>query len=181
MKVLKTTASSRFDRSQFPQWLDSLSDDQLDEYFAEHPTSKYNPANSQGNNQSNDPPADEQTEHSLPLYKRLTFNGWSKSAPTAEIREKSTKFKETVQDLDLDRLDLLDKIADIKDQIAEDKESKAETDSVRRKKRLTKRIFNNREKVSKYRAKLTKFKDRTSTLKKRAKALDKELKGRGDS
>lgn len=182
MKTIQTTVARSFDTSNFPDWLSSMSDEMLKEYFKEHPTSKYNPfAQSDGDSEeegNDDEEREEQTEHSLPLLKRLTFKGWSQSAPTKELKDKTQNFKELVEDLDLDRLDYLDTISDIKEQIAEDKDSKAETNSPRRKKRLSTRIFKSRERIKKLRSKLMKIKSRTAVAKKRIKMMEKSLKSR---
>ena len=174
------TTASKYNRSQFPDWLNTLSDAHLDKYFADHPTSKYNPfTDGQGDEEEETPSEQEWTEHKLPLARRLTFTGWSKSAPTKEVKEKRNKYVESQEDLDLDRLDIMDIIKDLRDEQSDDKESRSDTTSPRRKKRLTVRIERRANKIAKLKARVSKLSEKSSKLKKRVRLLDKELKKRG--
>lgn len=178
-RVLKTVAS-KYNRSSFPDWLNTLSDEHLDKYFADHPTSKYNPfTDGQGDEGGDSEQEDDWTEHKLPLARRLTFTGWSKSAPTKEVKERRNKYVETQEDYDLDRLDIMDILKDLRDEQADDKESRSEATSPRRKKRLTVKIDRRAKKIGKLKARITKLSEKSAKLKKRIRLLDKELKKRG--
>lgn len=70
------SGNSRYDKSKYPDWLKSLSDDELDKYFEDHPNSKY--AKNSRAGKTDDPTADDPNEtHSKPLIQRLTFKGWA--------------------------------------------------------------------------------------------------------
>lgn len=189
MKVLRTkTVASKYNRSSLPDWLNTLTDANLDKYFAEHPTSQYNPSTNGGGSgggsggADTDPPEDDEdddwTEHKLPLARRLTFTGWSKSAPTKEVKGRRDKYAEAQEDIDLDRVDVADVIKDLREEQAEDKESRSDTSSPRRKKRLTSKIDKRANKISKLRGHLSKLKQKSAKLKKRVRMLDKEIKKR---
>lgn len=200
-KVIKATA--KYNRSQLPDWLNALNDTQLDKYFMEHPTSKYNPFTNGvdddededddtggdtgggdtggGDNGGDDPPDpndDDWTEHKLPLARRLTFNGWSKSAPTKDVKAKREKYAEALEDLSLDRLDIQDVLEDLVEEQRDDKEARADITSPRRKKRYDKRIDRRANKISKLRQRKSKLGEKTTNLKKKVRRLDKELKSR---
>ena len=191
-RVIVTTAT--YNRSQLPDWLNALNDAQLDKYFMEHPTSRYNPFtngvddddtgggdNGGGDTGGDDPPDpndDDWTEHKLPLARRLTFNGWSKSAPTKEVKAKREKYAEALEDLSLDRLDIQDVLEDLVDEQRDDKEARADITSPRRKKRYDKRIDRRANKISKLRQRKSKLGEKTTNLKKKVRRLDKELKSR---
>ena len=184
MKRSLKTVASKYNRSTFPDWLNTLSDEHLDKYFADHPTSKYNPfTDGQGDDEDNDSGSsardDDWTEHKRPLALRLTFTGWSKSAPTKEVRDSRNKYIESQEDLDLDRLDIMDIIKDLQDEQKDDKESRSDTSSPRRKKRLTVKIDRRAKKISKLKARISKLSEKSAKLKKRIRLLDKELKKRG--
>lgn len=197
-RVIITTA--KYNRSQLPDWLNALNDAQLDKYFMEHPTSKYNPFTNGVDDDEDekprkkkkgddgiedtsgedppDPNDDDWTEHKLPLARRLTFNGWSKSAPTKDVKAKREKYAEALEDLSLDRLDIQDVLDDLVDEQRDDKEARADITSPRRKKRYDKRIDRRANKISKLRQRKSKLGEKTTNLKKKVRRLDKELKSR---
>lgn len=195
-KVIRIkTVASKYNRASLPDWLNTLTDANLDKYFAEHPTSQYNPFTNGGGSggsspagggsggASNDPPPDNDedddwTEHKLPLARRLTFNGWSKSAPTKEVKARRDKYAESQEDIDLDRVDILDVIKDLREDQAEDKQNRSDTNSPRRKRRLTSKIEKRADKLTKLKGHVSKLKDKSNKLKKRIRLLDKEIKKR---
>lgn len=171
---------AKYDTSKFPDWLKSLSDSQLDDYFNEHPNSKYLGKNKRGGGESTDNPAndDPDEQHKLPLIKRLTFGGWAKSAPKKEVRQKKEDYSEMMDDISLDNADIQDVISDLKEQNDDDRETRKETNSPRRKKRMGKRIAKRTERIAALKEKVTKNQERIHKLRKRVRLLDQQLKKR---
>lgn len=174
---ITSSAGSRYDKSKYPDWLKSLSDDELDKYFEDHPNSKY--AKNSRAGKTDDPTADDPNEtHSKPLIQRLTFKGWASSAPKKDVRKRKEDYSDMMDDLSMDNADIQDIISDLKEQNQDDKESRNETNSPRRKKRYGKKIEKRSDKISKLKSKVTHNQQKIHNLRKRVKLLDKELKSR---
>lgn len=173
--------NSKYQRRDFPDWLNRLSDDDLDRYFIANPGSKYNPAKDPEVKKKKDDQKkqdEKHDKHTLPLMQRLTFKGWLKSAPTKDVRKRLRDTKEAKDDFILDKEDLAERLDGLREAQKEDRELKSDTESPRRKKRLEKRIIKRGDKINIIRNRLDKIKSRINTCTKRIDLLHKEMRNR---
>lgn len=118
-------------------------------------------------------------QHKLPLHRRLTFKGWVKSAPVKDVRKRISQYEDAMDDISLDRLDVMDEIKELKDAQSDDRETRSEVDSPRRKKRIGKRMAKRGEKIAALRHRAQKLSKRGVVMRKRIKQLKAEMKNRG--
>lgn len=169
-KLRSIAATSKFDRSSWPDWLNTMSDDQAEAYFAEHPTSIYNPDSAQQQEET-----DFENKHRLPLYRRLTFSGWAKSAPTKELKEKVAELNDRKDELADKLADVKDILDDLKDQQGLDRQVAQSTSSDRKKERMNNRIDRRNQKIAKVKSRVAKLRNSLSLAKKKVTDIKRQL------